>query len=125
MKEEKRSKYKELVDELLSRFPEFRNSQDRKEVYENDGPYIYFSYFGDFLLKKIDESKESEFVKQAFSYINEIHERKNLTSDIWDLFGIELLERFEWKDKYQKVANRYLKGKALLAFQKREGRPHK
>jgi len=112
-----------IIEELLSRFPEFENSEERKEVYENDGPYIYFGYFCDFLLKKIDKSEEDEFIKRTFAYINEIYERNDLTPDVWDLFKIELLERFELENRYIDLANKYLKGKALLAFKKQEGRP--
>ena len=114
---------KKIIEELLNKFPEFKNSEERKEVYEDDGPYIYFSYFCNFLLKKIDESGDDEFAKRTFAYINEVYERKDLTSDIWDLFKIELLERFELEDKYITLAKKYLKDKALLAFQKQEGRP--
>ena len=120
------NEYKEfhnIVGKLLEIFPEFTSSQERKEVYENDGPYIYMSYFGDFLLNKIEEDKDSEFVRRAFDFINSSFEDPALNSHIWDLFGIEIFERFEMEDHYVKLANELLKGKALLAFQKREGRP--
>jgi len=115
--------FEKTIEELLFRFPEFSNSEDRKQVYDNDGAYIYFSYFGDFLLDKIDKSENDEFIKKAFNYMNEIFDREGMTTDIWDLFNIELFERFDFEDKYKILASKYLKGKALLAFQNREGRP--
>ena len=113
----------EVKEELLKRFPEFANSDDRKEVFEEDGPYIYFNYFSNFLLRKITESGDSEIVKRAFDFINSIHSRENLSAEVWDLIGIELLETFEANDKARNLANRYLTGKALEAFQKQKGRP--
>lgn len=113
-----------LVTELLNKFPEFAQSPERNEVYENDGAYIYYSYFGDFLLNHIDADENSEFVLRAFSFINEVFERTELNSKIWDLFVIELFERFDMEDKYTQLANKLLNGKALLAFQERNGRPN-
>lgn len=116
--------YQDIVDKLLKAFPEFAYSPERKEVYENDGPYIYMSYFGDFLLNKIEEDEESELVQRAFDFINSIFEDPNINSQIWDLFNIEIFERFEMEPKYESVATSHLKGKALLAFQEKKGRPN-
>ena len=114
---------KKITKELLERFPEFANSEERKEVYDEDGAYIYFSYFGDFLLTKMDESEDSDFVKKTFDYINEIYENPLLTTNLWDLFGIELFERFEMEEKYRRIAEKYLTGKALNAFHGQGIRP--
>ena len=62
-------------------------------------------------------------VERFLTYINEVFEREGLSSKKWDLFNIELLERLELNDAYINLANRKLKGKALLAFQRKEGRP--
>lgn len=113
----------EVQEELLSRFPEYAHSDERKQVYDDDGAYIYFSYFGNFLLEEIDSSGETELVKRSFDYINEIYSRENLSAEVWDLINIELLERFEMEENYRKLAEKYLTGNALRAFQKQEGRP--
>lgn len=123
MNKDQYKEFNDIVEKLLETFPEFASSPERREVYENDGPYIYMSYFGDFLLKKIEEDKDHEFVRRAFDFINTIYEDPSLNSHIWDLFGIEIFERFEMEDHYVNLANKLLKGKALVAFQKREGRP--
>jgi hypothetical protein len=115
--------YKNMIERLLSKFPEFASSEERKEVYENDGPYTYMSYFGDFLLNKIEEDANSEFVQRTFDFINTSFEDPNINTKIWDLLNLELYERFEMESKYKSVALKYLKGKALLAFKEKKGRP--
>jgi hypothetical protein len=115
--------FQNIVEKLLKTFPEFESSTERKEVYDNDGPYTYMSYFGDFLLSKIEEGSQSEFIQRTFSFINSSFEDTSFNSTLWDLFLIEIFERLDMEDKYTNVANHYLKGKALIAFQTREGRP--
>ena len=113
----------ELQQELLSKFPEYANSADRKEVYDDDGPYIYFSYFGNFLLREIDDLGDTELVKRSFDFVNEVYSRANISAEVWDLMGIELLERFELEEKYRNMAKKYLTGNALKAFLQKDGRP--
>lgn len=114
---------KKITSELLEKFPEFANSEERKEVYEEDGAYTYFSYFGDFLLTKMEESEDSIFIKKSFNFINEVYANPQLTTNLWDLFGIELLQRFDMEKKYRQIAEKFLTGKALMAFHKQGVRP--
>lgn len=123
MNSDKYKEFNNIVGKILKTFPEFESSSERKEVYDNDGPYIYMSYFGNFLLNKIEEDENNEFIQRAFDFINNSFEDPELNSHIWDLFNLEIFQRFDMEDRCVNLANKFLKGRALLAFQKREGRP--
>lgn len=111
--------------ELLDKFPEFKESNEFKvHLDQEGGPYEYFARFADFILKEIESSEDSEIVKRMFDFISNVYSRENLSEEVWDLFGIELLEVFEVNEKTKNLANKYLTGKALKAFQKQEGRPN-
>jgi hypothetical protein len=112
-----------IIENLLISFPEFVESEERSHIFDEDGPYIFFSYFGNFLLEKIDENNDSEFVHRTFAFINSYFDDSVISQAVWDLFNIEIFWRLKLKTKYKNLANKHLKGKALLAFQKEEGRP--
>ncbi len=112
-----------VKDDLVKAFPEFKDSQEYKEIFVEDGPYTYLSYFGNFLTKEINQSGDNEVVRRAFGFINDTYAREDLSAEVWDMLGIELLERLETEAGYKILANQYLKGLALVAFQKNEGRP--
>ncbi|MBP6860079.1 MAG: hypothetical protein KBC38_00750 [Candidatus Pacebacteria bacterium] len=116
-------KSNQIVDRLLVAFPEFASSRERREVYDNDGPYTYMSYFGDFLLDRIDKDDNAEIVRRAFNFINDEFEHSLFNSYVWDLLLLELFSRLDMQQHYKNVANKLLTGRALAAFQTREGRP--
>ena len=106
---------------LLKTFPEFATSPLRAEIYENDGPYTYMSYFGDFLLQKIDNA-DTDFINRAFEFINQCFDDSTFSRKLWDLFVIEIFERFDMDESYTGLARANLHGKALDAFLVRKGR---
>lgn len=115
----------DIKRELLIKFPEFQESDDFKLSLDPEGgPYEYLARFADYLLKEMDKSSNAEIVKRAFGFINDIYSRENISAEVWDLMGIELLETIETDEKHRDLANKYLTGKALKAFQNQEGRPN-
>ena len=96
-----------IKEEILEKFPEFRQTEEFGEIFDDDGPYIYISYFGDFLLKNIDQSEHGEIVKRAFRFINDVYSRPEMSAEVWDLLGIELLERLGVNSKYGNIARKY------------------
>ena len=112
-----------LIIELLNSFPEFEKSEERRDLFDEDGPYIYFSYFGEYILKEINKNKNSKLIIRFFDFINKYFESENLSATTWDLFNIEFFFRLHLKKEYEEIANQYLKGKALLAFSEKKGRP--
>ena len=119
-------KLEEVTKLLLARYPEFYEwgkSGDRLD--ENDGAYIYFGWFYHFLDLLVESQTGGEIIDRAFDFINEVFESDMLTYSVWNLFGIEFFERFEYDKNWGEMAHKKLKGKALIAFAERKGCPEK
>ncbi len=114
----------EMKELLLAKFPEFRESTEfKEELGDEAGSYEYYARFADFILKEINKNKETDLAKRTFEFINDIYSSESISADVWDLFGIELLETFENDDNAKVLAEKYLKGKALEAYKNKVGRP--
>jgi len=114
----------EIKNELLEKFPEFKESDEFiKSLDQEGGSYEYFARFADFITKSIDQGTNTELIKNFFSFINEIYSRENFSGEVWDLLGIEILETLGAEAKYSDLANEYLEGSALKAFQGKSDRP--
>ncbi len=115
---------RKMTIELLARFPEFDEWEERKlYVYDDSGAYTYFQYFFYYLEELLDGQPDSEVFERVFAFINEVFEDSDLTADVWDLFGIEFFEKFELDETLKNMANEKLTGKARLAFLEGKGRP--
>ena len=86
---------KEVKNKLLERFPEFQISEERSQVYDDDGAYVYFQYFYYYIEKLVNQQRDGDVVYRMFDFINEVFESKELDKYVWDLFNIELFELFE------------------------------
>ena len=114
--------YDGIISRLLLAFPDFSNSAERREVYDNDGPYIYMQYFMNYLLDRRKKGN-SEILLQALEFVNNLFEEENMSSKTWDLFNIEFFDRIKEDQGMTTQAKLHLKGKALNAFVHLAGRP--
>ena len=110
--------------ELLSQFPEFRESNEYKNHLDLEGgPYEYFARFADYVLNDINTHANTALIEKVFNFINELYARQDMSAEVWDLLSIELLETFEVDEKVKLLARQHLHGPALEAFIEQKGRP--
>ncbi len=114
--------YDKIISRLLLAFPDFSNSAERREVYDNDGPYIYMQYFMNYLLDRTKKGSTGPLL-QAFEFVNNLFEEDTMSSKTWDLFNIEFFDRIKEDQEITNQAKLHLKGKALNAFFHLVGRP--
>ena len=114
---------REMVQLLLARFPEFDEwGKNEKSLDEDDGAYACFFLFFWYLETLVENKKGAEIIDRAFDFINEVFESDKFTASIWDLFGIELFDQFDYHKNWGEMAHKKLKGKALVAFAEQKGR---
>ena len=112
-------RYENIINITLERFPEFRDSQEFKNLtLDADLPYIFYGWFKQFIFKKLENYGEKDLIIVKFiSFINELFNDPNADQKSLSLVKIELLEPLRIPGRNVKFARKNFSGKALEAFE--------
>lgn len=98
---------KNFVSCLLKEFPEFRDSNELKELEESnrDFPYMIISVFRYFFIRMTTE-KKLKLVKQISAFLEDMANSPD--QDIQTLLGLGFLENFNLQTKEGENAEKFL-----------------
>lgn len=112
-------KYENIIDITLERFPEFRDSEEFKNMtLDADLPYIFYGWFKEFIMKKLETNGESDpIIRKLVAFINESFNDSNADPESLNLLQIELFEPLPISKENMIFARKNFTGKALEAFE--------
>ena len=82
--------FKQIGILLFEMIPEYRSRIEDIGSYECLGNYSFLNDFAIALCKEIETSKENDYIKKSFSFINALSETKNL--EVINLLKVGILE---------------------------------
>ncbi|MFH1947122.1 MAG: hypothetical protein ABIJ23_03145 [Candidatus Magasanikbacteria bacterium] len=111
--------YAKMIDVLLEKFPEFKDSEKFKILDDIDNlPYMVYGGFLDYIMEKLQSSGENDqTVKKFIVFINESFANLNADPSALELLQVALFEPLPISKENMIFARKNFTGKALEAFE--------
>ncbi|MBX4197797.1 DUF758 domain-containing protein [Candidatus Parcubacteria bacterium] len=105
--------YQNIIDKLLEKFPEYKDSPKYYDELNKDLPYIVLGNLCLMAFEKIDEKEDHQLAERLVKYADEIFNNFYNNHELVNLFQVEVLENLTASRTGAQLAKKFLHDKSL------------
>lgn len=105
--------YDNIIDKLLEKFPEYKNSEQYYDELNKDLHYIVLGNLCLMAFEDIDNSRDHSMAEKLVRLADNIFNNPNSSDRLVNLFSVEVLENLVGSRTGAKLAKSLLSGKSL------------